>query len=444
MLSLPVHLNFSCRYYSLYFIAYLFFVSECFSQEKQEVLRYAHQVIDTLCSPSMQGRGYINNGDSIAADFLQEEFARIGIKPLGDSYKQFFQCDVNTFPETSTITIGSKTLQEGKDFIPKEYSSSVSGKFKIKWLDKTTVGSNEAIKELIKNAASLNTQIINKALVVDTAGIDKDVANTLIMFAMNLSPKVLFIVVGTKLTHNVSRTSYKTPSVVVTKNTFSKTDKYVSILLKNKLLLNHTSQNVLGFIKGTQYPDSFILFSAHYDHLGQLGKDVYFPGANDNASGCAMLLNLAKYYAAHPPKYSIGFFAFGGEELGLLGSKFYVNHSIFSLTRIKFLINLDLVGTGDEGIKVVNATVHKTEFDTLVKINSENHLLPDIYARGKAMNSDHYYFEEAGVKTFFIYTLGGIKAYHDIYDRPETLPLTKFYELYNLLTGFTSYLERVN
>ena len=98
-------------------------------------------------------------------------------------------------------------------------------------------------------------------------------------------------------------------------------------------------------------------------------------------------------------------------------------------------------GTGDEGIKVVNATEHKKEFDELIKINEEKKYLPGIQPRGKAPISDHYFFEEAGVKTFYIYTLGGIKAYHDIYDRPETLPLTKFEELYKLVIDFTNGLQ---
>jgi Zn-dependent M28 family amino/carboxypeptidase len=173
-----------------------------------------------------------------------------------------------------------------------------------------------------------------------------------------------------------------------------------------------------------------------------MGKEVYLPGANDNASGVAMLLNLAKYYSQHPQKYSIAFMAFGAEEVGLLGSKYYVEHPLFPLKQIKFLVNFDIVGTGDEGIKVVNATVHKKEFDELVKINSEKKYLPDIQQRGKVAISDHHFFEEAGVKTFYIYTLGGIKAYHDIYDRPETLPLTKFENLFKLIIEFSAQLQK--
>ena len=76
-----------------------------------------------------------------------------------------------------------------------------------------------------------------------------------------------------------------------------------------------------------------------------MGKDTFFPGANDNASGVSMLLNLAKYYKAHPANYSIAFIFFSGEEAGLLGSKYYSEHPIFPLSKIKFLVNLVLLGT---------------------------------------------------------------------------------------------------
>jgi len=90
---------------------------------------------------------------------------------------------------------------------------------------------------------------------------------------------------------------------------------------------------------------------------------------------------------------------------------------------MKFLVNLDLLGTGDEGMMVVNAT----EFFSpvcffLTAINNEKKYLAKIGQRGKARNSDHYWFTEKGVPSFYFYTLGGIKAYHDIYDKAETLP----------------------
>jgi Zn-dependent M28 family amino/carboxypeptidase len=167
-----------------------------------------------------------------------------------------------------------------------------------------------------------------------------------------------------------------------------------------------------------------------------MGKDTYFPGANDNASGISLLLNLAHYYASHPAKYSIGFICFAGEEAGLLGSKYYTENPLVPLKNIRFLINTDLAGTGDEGITVVNATEFPREFAYMNAINDEDKLLIKIYPRGKAANSDHYFFTEKGVPAFFFYTMGGIKAYHDVFDKAETLPLNEHEDLFKLIVQF--------
>ncbi|MCF6184206.1 MAG: M20/M25/M40 family metallo-hydrolase, partial [Bacteroidales bacterium] len=200
------------------------------------------------------------------------------------------------------------------------------------------------------------------------------------------------------------------------------------------------TKNIIAYVKGKT--DTSIVFSAHYDHLGTMGKTVFFPGANDDGSGVAMLLNLAKYFSKQKkPKYNIVFMFFSGEELGLLGSRYYTQHPIFPLSKIKFLINLDMVGSGDKGITVVNGTVFKDRFNKLVEINDTKNYLPEIKIRGKAANSDHYFFFEEGVPSFFIYTLGKYKEYHNIFDTPERLPLSKFEELMNLLIDFTNTLQ---
>ena len=95
-----------------------------------------------------------------------------------------------------------------------------------------------------------------------------------------------------------------------------------------------------------------------------------------------------------------------------------------------------MLGTGEDGIMVVNGAIHQKEFDLLNKINEEKNLVKEIRKRGKASNSDHYYFSEAGVPCFFIYTMGGIKAYHDVYDIEKTLPLTDYGDVFKLITEF--------
>ena len=108
------------------------------------------------------------------------------------------------------------------------------------------------------------------------------------------------------------------------------------------------------------------------------------------------------------------------------------------LSKIKFLINLDLLGTGEEGIMVVNGALHQEAFDRLTNLNKTTGQLTQIKKRGKAANSDLYWFTEKGVPCFFIYTMGGISAYHDVYDRPDTLPLTRYRNVFQLLTAFVA------
>lgn len=424
----------------------------CGAQKKSDVLKYARVVVDTLCSPSMHGRGYVNKGDSIAADYIKKEFEKFGIKPMGKEFYQMFTLAVNTFPEgprsfyihfTKNNPWGNSEgiIYPGKDFLIKSTASRKHNVVSYGNIIYINNFSEKKIKKISKQNLSKKIIVINECK-TQKDKIKKSEEHIIDFFD---SAECIIFLTNEKLTSEILQKEGGIPVFIVNSSVARKKISKKSAIeysYNSKFIPSYKSQNILGYIKGTQYPDSFIVFSAHYDHLGQMGKDVYFPGANDNASGCAMLLNLAKYYSEHPPKYSVAFMAFGGEEAGLIGSKYYVEHPLFPLSKIKFLVNMDILGTGDEGIKVVNATEHKKEFDQLVKINAEKNLLPSIQPRGKAANSDHYFFEGAGVKTFFIYTLGGIKAYHDIYDRPETLPLTKFEEVYNLLLQFTDYLQK--
>jgi len=211
-----------------------------------------------------------------------------------------------------------------------------------------------------------------------------------------------FLVMQPKLTWEMNRELCPTPGFDIRADAVPEKIHSVSIGIDHLLLQDLQTQNVVGFIPGTKYPDSFVVFSAHYDHLGAMGPDVYIPGANDNASGVAMLLNLAHFLSQEDMRlpYSVAFIAFGGEELGLLGSKYFTEHPLFPLDKIRFLINMDMVGTGSEGITVVNGRVYKKAYQHLVDINNQRHYLPDIKSRGKAANSDHYFFSEAGVPAF--------------------------------------------
>lgn len=424
------------------------FLSLSAQESKGEIYQYARKIIDTMTSESMHGRGYVNDGDKIAANYIRTEFQNLGLKSFTKDYYQKFSFPVNTFPgeisfSYSSIidgTIVSFRGIAGKNFLISPASPSATLDFSSIVFDSTYTKSSKKFEKFRKKIKSKDVFII----VDDRGVVDKSKLEYFRKVKSNYFGTNGIIELVKKLTWEQSQEFSMVVKVEALADSFRFDGKGSgTVAIENKFIPNHQSQNVIAFVKGSESPDSFIVFSAHYDHLGQMGKDVYFPGANDNASGCAMLLNLAKFYAMpeHQPKCSIAFIAFCAEEVGLLGSKYYTEKPLFPLKNIRFLLNMDIMGTGEEGITAVNGSVFKKEFDVLKQINTENHFIKDVKTRGKAANSDHYFFSEKGVKAFFIYTMGGIKAYHDIYDRSETLPLNEFENLFKLINRFTEYLQ---
>jgi hypothetical protein len=363
----------------------------CSSVAFSQNISFGKKIVDTFTSPYFWGRGYTNDGMKKAGDFLSSEFKSYGLEPMGKNYLQQFSYPVNTFPGKMEVTVNGKELVPGKDFIVSPEAKGVKGSGDLEQLD--------------------SIQFINRK-------------------------EMVILKMQDKLTWSVAPEAADYSLILVDKKALDKSPTTFKVNIDNKFINNFKAANVCGLVKGTVKPDSIIFITAHYDHLGGMGKDTYFPGANDNASGISLLLNLAQYYARHPQKYSIAFICFAGEEAGLIGSKFFTENPLVPLKNIRFLINTDLAGTGEEGITIVNATEFPKEFAMMNAVNDENKYLVKINARGKAANSDHYFFTEKGVPAFFFYTLGGIKAYHDVFDKAATLPLNEHEDLFKLIIKF--------
>ena len=413
-----------------FFLLFLLITSSLISQEikKGPVYNYARQIVDTMASESMHGRGYVNGGDSIAANYLRTEFSKFGLKSFTGDYYQRVSFTVNTFPGKMSLIVDGKELVPGKDYFAFQSNPSASGKYP------TVLADDKLVQNKRKYKKFLSQNFSNKIIIVNDTGEQTTELNNLLRNNQNAKA---IISLQNKLTWSVAQKQNNRSLFEVVRTSINN-PKEISFDVEAEILPDYKTQNVIGYVQGSQYPDSFIVYTAHYDHLGQMGNKTYFPGANDNASGCAMLLNLAKYYSTpeYRPNYSVVFMAFCGEEVGLLGSKYYTEHPLFPMKNIRFLLNMDIMGTGEQGITVVNGTLFKKEFDNLKEINTQKKYIKDVKIRGKAANSDHYFFSEKGVRAFFIYTMGGIKAYHDIYDCAETLPLNEFENLFKLITNF--------
>jgi Zn-dependent M28 family amino/carboxypeptidase len=237
-----------------------------------------------------------------------------------------------------------------------------------------------------------------------------------------------------KFTWSVATQAENFPYIILRDSLWS--NQKITVDISNKLIPNHTARNVIAYLPAKRKTKKTIFFSAHYDHLGRMGAETYFPGGNDNASGSAILLSLATDFKQNPSKYNLVFVGFAGEEAGLIGSHYYVNHPLFPLSRIEFLINLDIMGSGEDGITAVNASLFPKEFKKLKKINKKMGLLKTVNSRGPAANSDHYFFSEKGVPCFFIYTMGPNKNYHDIFDTYDELSFAEFEDLTRLIKRF--------
>ena len=388
--------------------------------------------IGTLTAPALHGRGYVQRGDQLAATFLAHRFRALGLQPLAPGFIQHFPLDVNTFPGALALTAGTTTLRPGYDFIadPASGGGTVSGAAVP--LD-TLIFTDEAARQrLLQQPLRGQVLVLRQSDEARLPTLPPPLQQYLDQAAARLT------LVPRKLTASLAPAQVAQPRLEVLASAWPAGTTTVRLQVEARLLHDYQSQNIVGMVRGTARPDSFLVVTAHYDHLGQMGRGAYFPGANDNASGTAMLLELAAYYAqpAHRPACSLVFIAFGGEEAGLLGSAYFVQHPLVPLPAIRFLINLDLLGTGDEGLTVVNGRLFPAAFRQLQRLNAAGHFVPAIAARGPAANSDHYYFTEHGVPAFFLYTRGGIAAYHDVYDQAATLPLTAFPGVFHLLTGF--------
>lgn len=193
--------------------------------------------------------------------------------------------------------------------------------------------------------------------------------------------------------------------------------------------------NVLGAIRGIESPDTVVIFSAHYDHIGvkNIGlkneKDSVYNGANDNASGVALLIELAKYYATIKiNRYTLVFIAFSGEELGLLGSAYTASHMDQSF--VHAVINFDMVGRPiDEWTKscMVIAENEKFEKATIKKLNDQifpqkGFFIGDMFPfEFFFRRSDQYSFKGVKNRIFFTSGASGDQYYHTVRDEFNTI-----------------------
>ena len=398
-----------------------------------KTLRYDVRI---LAGNTMSGRGYIDKGCEKAGRFIAKRLSEASVSPAAtdSTYYQKYSFPVNTFPMPFSLRINGKDLLPGIDYLVDARSGSLT-------LEETKVERIPVAKVFACTDSATrfaNLRVAGKPVLWE--GGDTLVRGSFLRNVDgNALPAGLYLApVKGKMTWTVSTKVFQNGATVVyvQDSVLPKKVAKVAASLPAKFVPSSAQSNIAGMVRGTVAPDSFIVFTAHYDHLGEMGKGTLFPGASDNASGTATLLDLSRYFAQHPQRYSVLFLFFSGEEAGLLGSQHYVENPLFPLDKIRFLINLDMVGECQDGVTVVNATKHPETFSQLEALNDRTKLLPSVQSRGEAANSDHYPFSERGVPAFFLYGRGGKGHYHDVFDTAGDLTFTNTENLEKLLIRF--------
>ncbi|MCQ2285852.1 MAG: M28 family peptidase [Bacteroidales bacterium] len=420
---------------------FLFIICLIISNIQAQDSTYARKIIRDLSAKEMYGRGYAHNGDSLAANYICNELEKIGAQPLFDTYRQPYSFYSYAMEGKVSMSIDGKILSPFNDYRISPTACPAHGDFDVMPIDVKvllSLESQKAFRDKYENTLTQTFVYVDATNCPCTEDEKKALEQMLtrLNYSNVLNCRGYLIKVSTLPIWSWTGSDIERNHTVIflTPEAVNRAPQRVNLDFNNRFHL-HNTQNICAKIEGTVSPDTMIVFTAHYDHLGCMGDEVIFPGAHDNASGVATVLDLLKHYEKTPHKYTVVGLFFFGEEAGLRGSAQFLNNSSFSCENISMLLNFDLICGGDDGIMVVNAKGESTKpaYDKMVKINNKEHLLTDIQARDNARNSDHFYFSKCA-PAMFIYTLGGRHGdYHHWNDTCEKCGLENYNNLLNLI-----------
>ena len=392
-------------------------------------LAHYKRIVKELSSAKYQGRGYAEDGANKAGKWIAKEFARVGADEV---VRQPFRLNINTFPGRVEMSIDGKKMVPGVDFTLREFNPSIKGEYNLYYIDTLNYDADKIF-------ADLTTPQYEGAMVVcDFMFSYKHIADFKRLQSKECSN------VGLIYTWEAPLKFYKAYGEVVrekpiiwVKPDFPKDAKRVKVNMENEFLENYECFNVIAKVEGKKH-DSCYVFTAHYDHLGKLGKRTYYPGAHDNASGTAAIITLAAHYAQHTPEYDMYFIAFSGEDANLRGSEWYAEHPLAPLSEIKYLFNLDMIADNNPNQYCEVSDEGMAGFALFERINTEKGYFKALERSELADNSDHYPFTVRNVPcNFFMNEYGdAFKYYHTVYDTWENAIFTNYEPTVNLIKDF--------
>ncbi len=381
----------SQKNYCLVLIACIISIETSFSQSTQVLTAALKKHVYALADDSMGGRNTGTVGAELAASYIEKQYKQIGLIPKGDNQTFLQKYTFYTgkkYAGKNTLHIGGKNYALDKDYFAFNYSSNghINGKgvFVKNGIEISgKINDYENQQDLRGKIFFIDASVPN-ILDFHTAKSKETEIETRIENAIKKGAKAIVLyssdtLLELKANLNIKTKEYSIPIVCL------KTPIPIAPNLKVSLQVTlekekKTSQNIVGFIDNNAA--STIIIGAHYDHLG-LGEDgnslyrgapAIHNGADDNASGVASVIELARAIKNEKTKYgkyNYLILSFSGEELGLYGSKCFVDNIVNQIDsqKINCMINLDMVGrlsTKDKNVEI-NGVGTSPSFDTIIK-----------------------------------------------------------------------------
>jgi aminopeptidase YwaD len=420
--------------------------------------------IKYLSSDSLKGRLSGSKGDSLAAEYIRGQFTSYGLIPLtGDGLERFKINDKVSFGKENSFSVDGISYNAEKDFAPTAFSENNSvnadvvfagygfriNNDSLKWDDYKGIDIKNKWVLILRSSPDLDNPASkfysfsgdrNKAMVAKDLGAsgvllvsgqafdNSDTFDPLTKGGYSVGIPVLRI--KRSLADLILMKSKQSVNSLEKKlNSAGKPFSFIcgiNVNAKSDIIQNMAAtRNVVMLLPGedAKLKNEYLIFGAHFDHLGMGGPGSgsravdttgIHHGADDNASGVAMIIELAGKFAGtkNSHRRSLVFMAFSGEEEGLLGSKYFTENAGFDLSKVDVMVNLDMVGRLKDtrditvgGVGTANGLKEKA-----AEVNDTNNLKLTFSEEGSGA-SDHSSFYAKNIPVIFI-TTGTHSDYH--------------------------------
>ncbi len=414
----------------------LFLVSAASAQKmkKEDRLTLANlkKHISYLADDKLEGRRAGTPGEKLAMEYISGEFKTLGILPKGsDGFYQPFEINEGKqIGENTQFSINGVALKPGIEFFPFIFSAEktveASPAIALQEADMPWfINLKDALEE---NKANPHFDLVDYIRTNSIKAYDKG-ATAVILF--NTSAE------DDKLSFNPKERSEKIaiPVIYVSREAAKKHMHDVTATLNIKLNVQisdkkRTGHNVVGYIDNNAA--STVILGAHFDHLGygedgnsmlRTGDKLIHNGADDNASGTAALIELARILKNQKTKNSnYLFIGFSGEELGLYGSKYFTDNPTIDLSSVNYMINMDMVGRLNDSTRTLAVGGYGTspQWASVIKTNEKKLPFTIKLDSSGTGPSDHTSFYRKDIPVLFFFT-GQHRDYHRPTDDAERI-----------------------